>query len=140
MKGAPSCKLSAARRVRELVQNNSTLELFLQALTQLYPLDKMTPGIQLAFLPEGKFYASVARYDVAGAASPQNPGAKQVLVSAKADTLLEAINALAENWHSQTRQAIAFAKASGRLIEMMSDSTHKTGVTIRRHGKLVRRG
>lgn len=133
-------KLTTKQRVKKLLQNFSTLELFLQALTQLYPLDKMTPGINLAYLPNGNFYASVSRYDVSGAASPTNPGAKQVLLSVQAPTLQETIINLAANWHESTRMAAAFARASAQIMNQMTRSIHETGVTVRGHGKKVRRG
>jgi hypothetical protein len=113
----------AVNKVKRELAKRPMLELFLMALTQLYPLDKLAPGIVLSALPNGGFYAAVCRYDLQGVASPTNPGAKQTLVSVQAGTALDAITALAQEWQGRTQHAQDFA-----------------GVTVRRHGKLVRRG
>lgn len=96
------------------VKRQSILEIFLQALTELYPLDKCAPGIVCAWIKDkGKFYASIARYE------DYNGQGKQILSHAYGDTPEEAIKALAGNWYNGVTQA--------RLLRDMA----KTG--IRRH-------
>lgn len=107
---------AAIQRAAALAATNSTLELFLRAVSQLYPMDKLSPGIVLSYLPhddepeeKGLFYVSVCRYDVAGAVNPTNPGVKQTLCSAKATSLDAAITSLALMWQGKVEAATKFA-------------------------------
>jgi len=74
----------------------ATLETFLKALPEAYPNDRTTPGLSVAFLENGKFYASVCRYEGYGGRD------KTVLTKSLGDTLQEALNGLAGSWIQKT--------------------------------------
>ena len=120
--------------VRNLAKQFSMLELFTQALSQLYPLDRLMPGITVSYLPlSNEYYAAVCRYDIKGTPSPDNPGSKQTLLSVTAPSLREAIITLAAEWQGRTLTATKFMSTpiyAGKLAEK--------NITVRRRGKKVR--
>jgi hypothetical protein len=81
------------------------LPLFLQGVTELYPLDKVSPGVVLSFLSDRKyFYASLVRYE----GHHEN---KTVLTNACGDTLDAALEQLFQNWKSGTARASELRRA-----------------------------
>lgn len=71
------------------------LDLFLKAVTELYPHDKSAPGLVLSYLQDKKeYYASFARYEGA-----MGQG-KQVVTNHTAKTLEDAITGLAQKWYN----------------------------------------
>lgn len=77
-------------------------DLFLMALSELYPQDKLEPGIVIAYLKDKmQFYGSVCRYD---------DGKKQVLIKAYGDSAAHVIQQLAEEWMDRSKHAVQFAQ------------------------------
>lgn len=71
-----------------------TLATFTQALRELYPADRTSPGFTVAYLKTGVFYVSLCRYEGHGGQG------KRVVMASQADTLDEAVNMLAARWVS----------------------------------------
>ena len=94
-------KKPAAKPAADAI-DSKLLRLALQAITELYPSDRTTPGLVLAWLPDKKqFYASFARYQ---------DGQKLIVAAAYADTLSEVLPALVESWHGKTEGARAMLR------------------------------
>jgi hypothetical protein len=70
------------------------LELLLKSITEHYPKDPSAPGLAIAALPGGKFYVAIRRFKGYGGTQPE------VVDSTSADTLLEAMNKISDNWRS----------------------------------------
>lgn len=103
MKRKKKINIAKKARVRKIPQ----LELFLRALAELYPRDKLTPGIHLAYLPaDSQFYASVKRYNSA------NPHDFETLLSVKESTPLTATQELILGWYNKNKHAIALRQQS----------------------------
>lgn len=83
-----------ARRTPAPKSKAPLLETFLKSLVELYPFDRLTPGLVTSFIPEtSKFYASVVRYE--------NAGEKVVLCKTIADTLEEAETNVIAMWKNR---------------------------------------
>lgn len=97
------------------------LELFLQALAELYPTDALVPGLSMAYLPcdrhkalpehmvdkaGGSYYVSVFRYDGAMPANPADHNAKNykhVLYKAYGPTAVWAVRDIINQWLHATK-------------------------------------
>jgi hypothetical protein len=85
------------------------MTIMVMALAELYPLDKPTPGLVLAYLPkENMFYGSIARYDTVNN--------KQILLSAKETTLAEVLCELGAAWHRSTTNAQTLAQMARSIV------------------------
>jgi hypothetical protein len=101
-----------SRPARATKTPQQVAELFLQALTELYPLDKTAPGVVLAWVKDkGAYYASAVRYE-----GLMGDG-KQVLASAFGKTVEDALNILAQNWYSGVGKATELRRYARRLPE-----------------------
>jgi len=94
--------MQRAKKRRAKPAKQSKLALFLQALTELYPRDKLSPGIQIAFLPyngdePGQFYASLKRYN------GRDPKDFEILLTSTESTLEQAVDELITSWFRSTR-------------------------------------
>ena len=101
-------KRQAKPRKLKLVpkRNQPLVNIFLQALAAMYPKDKLTAGVTLAWLPqEKKFYGSVCRYPEGCFARPPY---KEVIVAVKEDSPQEVLEQLAQGWHSKTQPLLEF--------------------------------
>lgn len=93
------------RLVRGL-RRQPLVNVFLQALAAMYPKDKLTAGITLAWLPDKqKFYGSVCRYP---AEAFQRPPYREVIVTVLADSPEKVMQELAKGWHGKTQPLLDF--------------------------------
>lgn len=88
------------KKVSSQDPDSKVLALFLKALSELYRLDRCSPGIVAAWLPDKEqYYVSIARYETA-----RGEG-KQIIASAYGKTPDEAIDELARKWYEGTANA-----------------------------------
>ena len=88
----------------------SPIELFLRALTELYPKDCTRPGLVMSCLGTD-FYASAVRYE------NNDNQLKQVLCAAHGATPKEAVEALIVEWHGKTQHARALVRGVNKATE-----------------------
>lgn len=103
---------------RKLIKENKqpqdavlTLELLLKAVPALYPKDRSAPGLVLSFLPSGKFYGSVARYE-----GEMGTG-KQILFTVQEDSLSALVTELATGLLSKTDPVEKLARNIRRRVK-----------------------
>lgn len=108
-------KKTARRQQKPKATVSELLAIFLQVITELYPVDKTAPGVVTAFIPTrkvfqeakrkaleaakktGVYYASLCRYE------GELANGKQILASAYGDTLDESLHTLIHNWQTGAR-------------------------------------
>lgn len=124
----PTVRRAVAHKTHKKQKPASTLEIFLRALTELYPKDALAPGLSVAYLPAGKhtmqegmyyhgnechldeaggcYYVSVVRYEggvLRNEAMHNAANYKQVLYHATGGTLKQAVADVVNQWLSATK-------------------------------------
>lgn len=103
-------KKRATKRIK--ATKRPILEMFLQALTELYPKDAVAPGLSIACLPGRAsetgacYYVSVVRYEGSAptsAAAHNLQNYKQVLYKATGPTLKAAVTSVISQWLQATK-------------------------------------